>query len=233
MKTVSYLKDITRFFYPHSCPGCGAELYQSMQMVCVRCIKQLPQTGFEKTGDNYTARLFTGRLQLQKASSFLFFGKDGLTQKLIHRLKYRGDTAMGKYLGHMMGDRLGEAGWFSDIDVLIPLPLNRKKLQSRGFNQSTLICEGIQSATGIAVEEVAIMRTIFTETQTHKSRLQRWANVSHVFDLLETQLLHNRHVLLVDDVITTGATMDACGQVLLQVPGLKLSALSLAVATSV
>lgn len=233
MKTKHIHKDITRFFYPHSCPGCGAELYQPLQMICVRCIKQLPQTGFEKTGDNYTARLFTGRLQLQKAASFLFFGKDGLTQKLIHRLKYRGDTAMGQYLGHMMGNRLAEAGWFSDIEVLIPLPLNRKKLQSRGYNQSTLICEGIQSATGIAVEEVAIMRTIFTETQTHKSRLQRWANVSHVFDLLDTQHLHNRHALLVDDVITTGATMDACGQVLLKVPGIKLSVLSLAVATSV
>jgi ComF family protein len=233
MQTKHIIKDIARFFYPHSCPGCGAELYQHQQVICVRCIKQLPQTGFEKTGDNYTARLFTGRLQLQKATSFLFFGKDGLTQKLIHRLKYRGDTDMGKYLGHMMGSQLHEAGWFTDVDVLIPLPLNRKKLQSRGYNQSTLICEGIQSATGINLEEVAIMRTIFTETQTHKTRVQRWANVSHVFDLLDTQHLHNRHALLVDDVITTGATMDACGQVLLQVPGLKLSVLSLAVATSV
>jgi ComF family protein len=233
MPKIQILTDITRFFFPHSCPGCGAELYQHQQMICVRCLKQLPQTGFEKTGDNYTARLFTGRLQLQNATSWLFFGKDGLTQKLIHRIKYRGDMAMGKYLGHMMGTRLLEAGWLSDVDLLIPLPLNRKKLKSRGYNQSTLICEGIQAASGIPLEEVAIMRTVFTETQTHKSRLQRWTNVSHVFDLLETNHLHHRHVLLVDDVITTGATMDACGQVLLQVPGLKLSVLSLAVATSV
>jgi ComF family protein len=132
-----------------------------------------------------------------------------------------------------MGTQLGKAEWFKDIDVLIPLPLNQKKLNIRGFNQSTVLCQGLNAATGIPVEEVAVMRTIFTETQTRKSRLQRWTNVEHVFDLQNAGHLQGRHALLVDDVITTGATMDACGQILLKVPGLKLSLLSLAVATQI
>jgi ComF family protein len=139
-------------------------------------------------------------------------------------------VAVGEYLGFAMAAHLTASGWLDGIEVVVPLPLNRKKLNMRGYNQSTVLCKGISAATGLPVEEVAVMRTIFTETQTKKSRLQRWANVEHVFDLLDAAHLHNKHALLVDDVITTGATMDACGQVLMQVPGLKLSVLSLAVA---
>lgn len=228
-----YINDLARLFYPHNCVGCGYELYDTRHLMCLKCLAGLPLTGFEKTPENYVARLFSGRLAFQKAASWLFFGKAGITQTLIHQLKYRGNIDLGEYIGRQMGTNLGKAGWFSDIDVLIPLPLNQKKLNIRGFNQSTVLCRGIQASTGIPVEEVAVMRTIFTETQTRKSRLQRWSNVQHVFDLQEAGHLQGRHALLVDDVITTGATMDACGQVLLKVPGLKLSLLSLAVAAKI
>jgi ComF family protein len=231
MKTLpTYLKDLTRLFYPHNCAGCGYELYDTRHFLCLNCLESLPLTGFEKSPDNYVARMFTGRLPLKQAGSWLFFGKGGICQALIHQLKYRGNTELGEYLGRLMGTNLGREGWFNDIDVLIPLPLNQKKLNIRGYNQSTVLCRGMQASTGIPVEEVAVMRTFYTETQTRKSRLQRWSNVQHVFDLQEAGHLHGKHALLVDDVITTGATMDACGQVLLKVPGLKLSVLSLAVA---
>lgn len=230
MQALPHLNDIARLLYPHSCLGCGQELYDKRHYLCIKCLKRLPLTGFEKSPDNYTARLFTGRLLLQKAISWLFFGKDGLTQKLVHQFKYKGNIAVGEYLGFVMATHLAQSGWLDGIEVVVPLPLNSRKLNMRGYNQSTVLCNGIKAATGLPVEEVAVMRTIFTATQTKKSRLQRWANVEHVFDLLQADHLHNKHALLVDDVITTGATMDACGQVLLQVPGLKLSVLSLAVA---
>lgn len=230
MNSITLLNDLKRLVYPHNCLGCGYEMYYNSQYLCLNCLKGLPYTGFEKNDENFTANLFTGRLNLERASSWLFFGKDGLTQKLIHQLKYRGNLAVGEYLGKSMALKLHKQGWLSDIDVLIPLPLNRRKLNLRGYNQSTVLCNGMSMVTGIPVEEVAVMRTVFTETQTKKSRLQRWANVEHVFDLLDADHLHHKHALLVDDVITTGATMDACGQVLLKVPGLKLSVLSLAVA---
>jgi ComF family protein len=229
----NYLDDLARIFYPHSCVGCGFEIYDTRHFLCLKCLAGLPFTGFEKSSGNYVARLFAGRLPFQKAASWLFFGKSGITQTLIHQLKYRGNIDLGEYLGRKMGVSLGEAGWFSDIDVLIPLPLNQKKLNIRGYNQSTVLCRGLHAATGIPMEEVAVMRTIFTETQTRKSRMQRWTNVEHVFDLQEAGHLQGRHALLIDDVITTGATMDACGQILLKVPGLKLSFLSLAVANQI
>jgi len=228
-----YIKDLSRLFYPHNCVGCGYELYDTRHLLCLKCLAGLPYSGFEKSPDNYVARIFSGRLPFQKATSWLFFAKAGITQTLIHQLKYRGNIELGEYLGRQMGTQLGKAEWFKDIDVLIPLPLNQKKLNIRGFNQSTVLCQGLNAATGIPVEEVAVMRTIFTETQTRKSRLQRWTNVEHVFDLQNAGHLQGRHALLVDDVITTGATMDACGQILLKVPGLKLSLLSLAVATQI
>lgn len=230
MTITRYLTDLSRLFYPHNCAGCGYELYDNRHLLCLKCLSALPVTGFENAPSNYTARLFAGRLPLEKAASWLFFGKQGITQALIHQLKYRGNTDIGEYLGRQMGNALSKSVWFRDIDVLVPLPLNQKKLNIRGYNQSTVLCRGLQAATGIPLEEVAVMRTRFTQTQTRKSRLQRWTNVEHVFDLREAAHLEGKHALLVDDVITTGATMDACGQVLLKVPGLRLSVLSLAVA---
>lgn len=225
------LQDIVRFFYPHTCIGCGKELYNLKHFLCMDCIEDLPLTGFEKTASNYTTNLFTGRLPIEKGSSWLFFEKESLTQTLIHHIKYKSHQTLGEYLGYTMGCKLMECNWFDNIDVVIPLPLNKKKLKIRGYNQSELICNGLSQATGLPVEKVAIMRTVFTETQTKKSRIQRWSNVAEVFDLAESNHLEGKHALLVDDVVTTGATLDACGQVLLKVKGLKLSVLTLAVAS--
>lgn len=177
--------------------------------------------------------MFAGRLQVEKATAWLFFSKNGITQGLIHELKYRGNQDVGVAIGKMMAERLKEADWWIGIDVLIPLPLNRKKWIKRGYNQSEVLCRGISAVTGIPVEEVAVIRSVYTETQTRKSRVQRWRNVAEVFDLLDFTHLQGKHALLVDDVVTTGATLDACGQVLLRVPGLRLSVLTLAVASNV
>jgi ComF family protein len=224
---------ILHLLYPHNCVACGYTLYNTAKYLCKNCMQQLPLTHFEKVGDNPVANMFAGRLRLEKASSWLFFAKNGITQGLIHELKYRGNQDVGVDLGNMMAKALDDTGWWEGIDVLIPLPLNRKKWINRGYNQSEVLCRGISTVTGIPVEEVAVMRTVYTETQTRKSRVQRWRNVAEVFDLLDFTHLQGKHAMLVDDVVTTGATLDACGQVLLRVPGLRLSALTLAVASSV
>jgi ComF family protein len=225
--------NILHFFYPHNCVGCGYPLFNLQKLLCKHCIADLPLTHYEKVDDNPVVKIFSGRLQIEKATSWLFFAKNGLTQNVIHALKYRNNRKIGLAMGKMMAASLDECGWWNGIDVLIPLPLNRKKLLMRGYNQAEVLCRGISSFTGIPVEEVAVMRTVFTETQTHKTRIQRWRNVAEVFDLLDYSHLQGKHAVLVDDVVTTGATLDACGQVLSKVPGLKLSLLSLAIASRI
>ena len=226
-----FLTDFARLIFPKNCAGCGEELFGSDNLLCWQCLKELPRTGFEKHEHNPVAAIFYGRIPLQHAFSWLFYTRGSLSQMLIQQVKYRSNLELGRYLGSIMAEAMLEANLFNDVDALVPLPLNRKKLARRGYNQSMLICEGMSEVLGKPVETVAVIRSKFTQTQTKKNRLQRWLNVEQVFDLKEAHAIEGKHVLLVDDVITTGATMEACGQVLLQVPGLKLSLASLAMAS--
>ena len=225
------INDFSRLFYPNICASCGRDLYNNKNLVCWLCIKELPKTGFECHADNPAAKIFYGRLPFQQAFSWLFFNKGSVTQHLIHQLKYRKNIDLGRYLGEMMAISMISSGLYNDVDVLVPLPLNKKKLLKRGFNQAMVICEGMAAALNIPIETVAVYRKKYTETQTKKSRVQRLANVEEVFDVMDGHLLENRHALLVDDVITTGATMEACGKTLLGISGLKLSLASLAIAS--
>ena len=228
-----YWNDFVSIFYPRTCLGCGGDGLDAEQMICWSCINQLPVTGFEKQPNNLVADLFTGRIPVQMATGFLFFGKESLVQHLIHRVKYKGNRELGILLGNMIGKAMLDAGWQDFIDVVVPLPLNNKKQAKRGFNQAELLAKGISEIMNLPMEPVAVIRSKYTETQTKKSREQRWQNVAEVFDLLDNHALDNKHVLLVDDVVTTGATLEACGQVLLQTPGLKLSIATLAFASKI
>jgi ComF family protein len=177
--------------------------------------------------------IFTGRLRLEQAFSLLYFSKDSITQAIIHRFKYKGEKALGLYMGEMMGRAMAIHPHHTTYDAIIPLPLNEKKRQQRGYNQAALLAQGISQVLQTPVNTAAVIRTKYTSTQTKKNRLQRWMNVEHVFDLTEANALAHQKVLLVDDVITTGATMEAMGQVLLRVPGLQLSLCSLAYASRI
>ena len=232
-KPLRYLKDFGALLYPRTCVACGSDGLETNQLICWSCISQLPLTNFEKQPDNMVADLFTGRISVQLATAFLFFGKESLVQHLIHRFKYKANLDLGVLLGKMMGKSMLEAGWQDAIDVIVPLPLNKKKQAKRGFNQAEILAKGIGEAMNKPVEPVAVIRSKFTETQTRKSRADRWQNVAEVFDLLDNHTLDNKHVLLVDDVVTTGATLEACGQVLLQTPGLKLSIATFAFASKI
>ena len=226
-----WLNDFSRLLYPNICASCGRDLYHNKNMICWLCMKELPRTGFECHHDNPAAKIFYGRLPLQQVFSWLFFNKGSVTQHLVHQIKYRKNLSLGRYLGELMAESMISSGLYNGIDVLVPLPLNKKKLVKRGFNQAMVICEGMAPVLNIPVEPVAVYRKKYTETQTKKTRIQRLENVEEVFDIKDAHLLENRHALLVDDVITTGATMEACGKALLGISGLNLSLASLAIAS--
>ena len=226
-------ENLRRLFYPLLCKACGNEVFQQEQLLCWRCLEELPFTGFERHAENPVKRIFTGRLKLQEAFSLLYFNKDSITQAVAHRFKYKGEKELGIYMGEMMGRKMQSIDRFQQLDYIIPLPLNKKKLRQRGYNQAELLAKGISQILQVPVHTQAVMRTRYTSTQTKKNRIQRWMNVEHVFDVQETQSLEGKHVLLVDDVITTGATMEAMGEVLLRIPGLQLSLCSLAYASRI
>lgn len=233
LAVTKYLTDLSRLVFPHTCVGCGEELFADKNLLCWKCLAELPKTGFEKHPGNPVSTIFAGRLWLEHAFSWLFFNKGALSQHLIHQLKYKGNLELGRWMGAQMARSLMASPLYDGVDVLVPMPLNERKLKQRGFNQAQVICEGMAAYWQKPIETVAVIRSRYTQTQTRKSRLQRWTNVEHVFDLKDGHLLENKHALLVDDVITTGATMEACGQMLLKIPGLKLSVGSLAVALKV
>lgn len=163
--------------------------------------------------------------------SLLYFSKDSVVQNLLHALKYHGHRELGEYLGRLIGRALQDSEHFKDLDVIIPLPLFKEKEKKRGYNQSTILCEGISKETGIPVMADNVIRTIHTETQTKKHRRDRWENVEGIFKVTGTISLKGKNILLVDDVITTGATLEACGTVMLNIPNTTVSIATLAIAT--
>lgn len=222
------LNDTIHLFYPHNCTGCGSDLLSKKSLLCVSCIKQLPHTYFELHENNIIEKIFTGRIKLQAAYSQFYFAKGQLLQQLIHRLKYKGDKEIGHYLGSVMGTSILQSPRFSNLDYLIPLPLYADKQFRRGYNQAEVICNGIFESTQVPVMANNVIRTKATETQTKKHRTERWQNVDGSFRILYPEKLTGKNVLLVDDVITTGATLEACGQLLLSIPGITLSFAALA-----
>lgn len=236
MSSVSFVKywsDFVSLIYPRTCAGCGSDALNSEQILCWYCMDELPFTAFEKQRNNLVENIFSGRISVQMASSFLYFGKESLVQRLIHQVKYKNNKELGVLLGRMMGKAMVDAGWADTIDIIIPLPLNKRKEIKRGFNQAALLATGIGEMMNKSVNTTALIRTKFTETQTRKGRQERWENVDDVFNLKDNYIFQNKHVLLVDDVVTTGATLEAGGQALLKMPGLKLSIATLAFASKI
>ena len=176
--------------------------------------------------------MFWGRLPLERATSFLQFQKSGKVQRLIHHFKYKGVKEIGYTLGQMAAFELKEKGFFEGIDSIVPIPIHKLKLKKRGYNQSYFIAEGISDAIQIKIDLELITKEIHTESQTKKSRFKRWQNVDSSFKLNMERIpeYRGKHILLVDDVLTTGSTLEACGSQLLQIPGVKLSLLTMAVA---
>ena len=223
--------DAFQLFYPHVCTGCGSDLLEKDAQLCLSCIHDLPHTGFAAIPDNIVERVFVGRLPLQAAFSEFYFSKGQLIQHLIHQLKYKNNRTIGHYLGEVIGNAMLQSGRFNNIDYIIPLPMYADKEFKKGYNQAEIICNGIMEATKIPVMTKNVVRSYATETQTKKHRTERWQNVDGSFNILNPEKLANKNILLVDDVITTGATLEACGQLILKIPGTTLSLAALAYAS--
>jgi ComF family protein len=212
--------------FPHLCAGCGNSLSSAADLLCIRCIADLPLTGFHRHADNPVEKVFWGRLPLAGATAHCYFTRDSLMQTLMHEFKYRGHRELGFFLGRQMGQHIATSGRFRGVDALVPLPLFASRERRRGYNQAFVLCQGMAEAMKIPVLKDAVRRSTSTETQTKKSRVERWRNMEGRFELCG-EGLEGKHLLLVDDVITTGATLEACGRELLTVKDLQLSVAAL------
>jgi ComF family protein len=220
--------DFSHLFFPHVCAGCGTDSLSLQSTLCIHCMNQLPLTNFHFHANNPVEKHFWGRLPLTGATSLCHFTSGSLIQHLLHQLKYKGNKDAGYFLGRMMGYTLNESERFRDIDILVPLPLYAERQKKRGYNQSAVLCHGIASIMQLPVTIDTVVRLSATETQTRKTRIERWKNMEGKFELVRPAALAGKHVLLVDDVVTTGATLEACGHELLKAAGIKLSIATLA-----
>jgi ComF family protein len=224
-----WVKDFINLIYPHHCAACYQTMPNADYCICLNCKMKLPQTDFHLERENTIHKLFWGKTNIQLAMSYLYFDKGNRVQNIIHSLKYKGNYRVGKELGVDYGIELKESGVLHDLDYIIPVPLHAKKQKLRGYNQAEVFGEGLS----ISLEKEllnAIYRRKHTSTQTKKSRLERWQNVDNIFGIEEPEKLINKHVLVVDDVITTGATIEACIQALLEIEGCRVSVATIACA---
>lgn len=223
------IKDaVLHLLFPHVCAGCGSDNLSTGSILCLRCLDAMPETNYELHESNPVEKLFWGRLQIANGTAQYYFTKESLMQQLMHQFKYKGNKELGIQLGRLMGEQLTHSGNYQ-ADALIPLPLFPNKEKRRGYNQAAILCEGISEVMNIPVLKNVVSRPEHTETQTKKGRIERWKNVEGKFLLNDPSSIKNKHVLLVDDVVTTGATLEACGTALLGAGNIKLSIAALCV----
>lgn len=191
--------------------------------LCLGCIEDLPRTRFHDDPLNKVEQLFRGKLKLQAASSFLHFARKGMVQRMLHRLKYAHDENVGLTLGRLMAEDILTSERFRTVDLFIPVPLHPRKQRKRGYNQSEVLVRGMGQVWPIPSLDKELLRVIRTPSQTRRGRLDRWLNVKEAFQLPDPDILRNKHVLLVDDVVTTGATAEACIKALADVEGIRIS----------
>jgi len=224
-----WINDFISLIYPEVCVICGNNLWRHEQTICHSCEFHLPKTNFHLEKDNPIFRLFWGRANVESAAAFFYFNKGNTVQHLIHALKYKGRKDIGVELGIRYGRLLESSYLFQDIACIIPVPLHEKKMAQRGYNQSEQFAIGLAATMKTATISTDLVRKISTETQTKKNRYKRWQNVSEKFMIKNPDKFLGRHILLVDDVITTGATLEACIQALSSIPGIQISIAAIAV----
>lgn len=230
MITPKEIKDaILHLLFPHICAGCGNDILHEESVLCMKCIDAMPETNFELHPNNPVEKTFWGRLPLTGATAQFYFTKESLMQHLMHQFKYKGNKELGMQLGKIMGEQIKKSARF-EADALVPLPLFPAKEKRRGYNQATILCEGMAEAMNLPVLDKIISRPQHTETQTKKGRIERWKNMEGKFILSDADAIKNKHLLLVDDVVTTGATLEACGNELLKAENVRLSVATLCIA---
>ncbi|MES3019780.1 MAG: ComF family protein [Bacteroidota bacterium] len=228
--SINYVHDFFALFFPDLCAGCGNNLFNNEQVICTNCIYHLPVTNFHSDPSNRLAKQLWGRFAFTQASSFVYFRKGGRVQNIMHQLKYNKRPEAGFRMGQLYGQVLKSSDKWSKPDVIIPVPLHPAKLKKREYNQSEVIANGLASVLLIPVVPDNLVRKENTETQTKKSRFARYENLNSAFECRDHGAFNKKHVLIVDDVMTTGATLEACSIELLKLEGVTISIITIAFA---
>ncbi|NCD43459.1 MAG: ComF family protein [Bacteroidia bacterium] len=224
------IRDFFHLFFPEVCMACGNSLYHGEKVLCTRCMLKLPRTHFHQHAENPVSQLFWGRAPIDYATSYFYFRKSSHVQHLLHQFKYKGKKEIGIFCGQMLGKALMESSFFCDADFLVPVPLHPKKQAQRGYNQSEVIARGMAGRMHAVVDVNTLYRKINSTTQTRKSRYQRFENMDGIFGLKDGYHFEGKHVILIDDVVTTGSTLESCTLTLLQIPAIRVSIATLACA---
>lgn len=220
--------DLLHLFYPLVCAACGEELLAGEERICVNCLLSLPYTGFTGGDANPVEQTFWGRTELEAATALLHFRKGNSTQKLMHEIKYRGEKELAAYIGRLMGQELASNNPFTTVDYILPVPMHKAKQRKRGFNQAEWFAKGLAEKLHAAVNTEVLLKISATNSQTRKNRWQRWKNMEELFVVNQPEKLAGKHILLVDDIVTTGATLEACAQTLKQAANCKVSIATMA-----
>jgi len=225
-------KYLLNLFFPPVCSGCNSFLLTNEKVICTVCRHNIPLTNHHLSSENEAFKKFYGRIPLEYASAFLYFHKKGIVQELIHKLKYKGHEEIGAIIGNWYAEDLKESTILKTASVIIPVPLHKKKYKERGYNQVTTFGLALSEEFNIPYNDSILFRAVYSKTQSQKSLLGRSEGIDTVFDVNFSENDHNKHFLLIDDVITTGATLEACSRALLKIPGAKISIVCMAMAQS-
>lgn len=224
------LNNLLNLFFPKLCMICQSPLVEGEEHICLKCLCDLPRTGHDFLEENPVTHLFTGKASVYRAAAFLKYEKGGHVQQLIHSLKYRGNYEIGFRLGRMMGLSYRQALLSDAPDLLLPVPLHPKKQKQRGYNQSEWIARGLNSVLQLRIDTTSLRRIKETDTQTRKQTYERWQNVQDIFCAADSKALEGKHILLIDDVVTTGSTLASCAEALLAIPGVRVSVVAVGMA---
>jgi len=228
MKPISFWHRVLDLISPRLCVVCGQRLTVSEEIICSKCNLHLPRTGFQQDPyENEMAKLFWHQIPIERATALFYYEAHSETANILYELKYKNHPEIGEVMGRLMAKELRPSGFFDGIDGIVPIPLAKKRLRQRGYNQSLEIARGISEITCLPIQNKVVKRNAFEGSQTNKGRWERNENVEGVFELRDAAAIQGKHLLIVDDVVTTGATILACAQELCKAGNVKISVLSL------
>ena len=228
MTKISFLSRLTDFIAPRACAICGCRLAIDEDSICTRCTMRLPRTGYATSPyDNEMARAFWAKINVERCAALFFYHPHSSVSNVIHNIKYHNQPEAARYMGRLAAEEFMMSGFFDDIDFILPVPLSKPKIRERGYNQSEEIARGVTEATGIDLRNDIISRIRDTESQTKKHHWQRNENMKEAFRLTNDNAAKGRHILIIDDIVTTGSTICECGKELMKAGDVKISVLSL------
>ena len=225
-----YITDFVSLFFPDVCLGCKRSLLSQEKFICTHCNYSLPYTGFHLEKDNQAAKKLWGRVSLENVVSCFYFTHGSHVQEIMHSIKYRNRPEVARFLGRRYGVELASAELFKDADLIVPVPLHKRRFTQRGYNQSEYFGKGLSESIGIEMDTTILKRTHHRKSQTIKNRYERYESTKGIFTVTHPKAIAHQHIILVDDVLTTGATLEACAKALLAINGVKVSVITLACA---